>query len=146
VLLRLLFLLFSARMRCDAMRCDSMRPAPVGCKAAAGAMQLHSSFLRPRTGIQNSTGLTFCWRHSLQARFTAVLRRDEGRVSPSPLSWSSSLEAERLNPRVLVGLVGDMAKACWEMPCVGLAEGLNMAAGWTLTCAPISQRSRRAVG
>jgi len=57
--------------------------------------------------------LTFCWRHSLHARFTAVLRRDdeEGRVSPSPLlSSSSSLEAERLNPRVwaLLGL----AKGC----------------------------------
>lgn len=67
--------------------------------------------------------LTFCWRHSLQARFTAVLRRDddEGRVSPSPFS-SSSLLAERLNPLVWVllglwngcgspfspGVVGDM--------------------------------------
>jgi hypothetical protein len=58
--------------------------------------------------------LTFCWRHSLQARFTAVLRRDddEGRVSPSPFS-SSSLDADRLNPRcVLVGL----AKGCGR-PC-----------------------------
>jgi hypothetical protein len=46
----------------------------------------------------------------LQARFTAVLRRaDDGRVSPSPFSCSSSLEAERLNPRVLVGLP---AKGC----------------------------------
>lgn len=67
--------------------------------------------------------LTFCWRHSLHARFTAVLRRDddEGRVSPSPFS-SSSLDAERLKPRVCVllglwngcgrpgspGVVGDM--------------------------------------
>jgi hypothetical protein len=59
--------------------------------------------------------LTFCWRHSLQARFTAVLRRDDddGRVSPSPLS-SSSLDADRLKPRewVLVGL----AKGCGS-PC-----------------------------
>lgn len=53
--------------------------------------------------------LTFCWRHSLQARLTAVLRRaDDGRVS-SPFSFSSSLDAERLKPRVLVGDVGEMA-------------------------------------
>lgn len=65
---------------------------------------------------------TFCWRHSLQARFTAVLRRDDddGRVS-SPFSCSSSLDADRLNPRTLVGLVGERAKAWWaEVPCVGL--------------------------
>jgi hypothetical protein len=67
-----------------------------------------------RIMFQSRKRLTFCWRHSLQARFTAVLRReDEGRVSPSPFSLSSSLEAERLKPRVLVGLVGDMAKGCW---------------------------------
>lgn len=55
----------------------------------------------------------------MQARFTAVLRReDDGRPS-SPFSFSSSLEAERLNPRVLVGEVGEMAKGCWVMPCVG---------------------------
>lgn len=69
---------------------------------------------------------TFCWRHSLQARFTALLRRaDEGRVSASPFSCSSSVEAERLKPRVLVGLVGDMANGCCEedaMPCVGLMD------------------------
>jgi hypothetical protein len=66
--------------------------------------------------------LTFCWRHSLHARFTAVLRRDDdGRVSPS-FSCSSSLEAERLKPRVLVGLVGEMAKACCASPCVGLID------------------------
>jgi hypothetical protein len=80
-----------------------------------------------RWASRYGVGPTFCWRHSLQARFTAVLRRDEGRVS-SPFSWSSSLEAERLNPRVLVGLVGDMANGCCEIPCVGLAEELNMAA------------------
>lgn len=66
---------------------------------------------------------TFCWRHSLQARFTAVLRRaDDGRVS-SPFSLSSSLEAERLKPRALVGLVGEIANAWWaDVPCVGLMD------------------------
>jgi len=69
-----------------------------------------------------SSILTFCWRHSLQARFTAVLRReDDGRVS-SPFSFSSSLEAERLNPRVLVGDVGERAKGCWHIPCEGDIE------------------------
>jgi hypothetical protein len=53
----------------------------------------------------------------LQARFTAVLRREDDGLS-SPFS-SSSLDAERLNPRVLVGEVGEMAKGCWVMPCVG---------------------------
>ena len=69
-------------------------------------------------------GLTFCWRHSLHARFTAVLRRDDddGRASPSPLS-SSSLEAERLNPRAVV-LLG-LAKGCgrpWSPGVVGDME------------------------
>jgi hypothetical protein len=36
----------------------------------------------------------------------------------SPFS-SSSLDAERLNPRVLVGDVGEMTKGCWDIPCVG---------------------------
>lgn len=58
---------------------------------------------------------TFCWRHSLHARFTAVLRRDEddGRVSPSPFS-SSSLDAERLKPRawLLLGLAKGCGRAC----------------------------------
>jgi len=57
--------------------------------------------------------LTFCWRHSLQARLTAVLRRDDGRVSPSS---SSSVEAERLKPRVWA-LRGEVAKGCCKMPC-----------------------------
>jgi hypothetical protein len=61
--------------------------------------------------MERQKGHAFCWRHSLQARFTAVLRRDddEGRVSPSPLS-SSSVDAERLKPRVCV-LLG-LAKGC----------------------------------
>lgn len=58
---------------------------------------------------------TFCWRHSLHARFTAVLRRDDddGRVSPSPFS-SSSLDAERLKPRawLLLGLAKGCGRAC----------------------------------
>jgi hypothetical protein len=68
-----------------------------------------------------SKTLTFCWRHSLQARLTAVLRRDddEGRVSPSPLSASSSVEADRLNP--LCGFVG-LAKECGIPGVVGDME------------------------
>jgi hypothetical protein len=51
-----------------------------------------------------------------------VLRRDDddGRVSPSPFSRSSSLEAERLNPRVLVGLMALLAKGCCDSTVVGV--------------------------
>jgi hypothetical protein len=51
-----------------------------------------------------------------------VLRRDDddGRVSPSPFSRSSSLEAERLNPRVLVGLMALLAKGCCDSVVVGV--------------------------
>lgn len=48
---------------------------------------------------------TFCWRHSLQARFTAMLRRPEGGREPSASPFwksSSSLDAERLKPRCWV--------------------------------------------
>jgi hypothetical protein len=87
----MLFPLDRALVRCDALRCDA--PSLVGHEADMGAFQPNSSFLRQRRGLQ-------------------VRRDDEGRVSPSPFSWSSSLEAERLNPLVLVGLVGDRANGC----------------------------------
>lgn len=52
---------------------------------------------------------TFCWRHSLQARFTAMLRRAEAGREPSASPFwksSSSLDAERLKPRCwLCGLL-----------------------------------------
>lgn len=79
--------------------------------------------------------LTFCWRHSLHARFTAVLRRDEdGRVSPSPFSCSSSVEAERLKPRCT--LVGEVARECWWRPCTeGVGENSMDSMAMEFRCA-----------
>lgn len=92
---------------------------------------------------------TFCWRHSLQARLTAVfLREEEGRASPSPFSFSSSLEAERLKPREVVGV--NEANGCCEPPWVGdesIAGAMVVStSAWPMSQVPSVRRLGRSGG